>query len=319
MAGESQEVSHEIFTARSHQGERTLLVPYDGLVRGGVSVALLVEKRYLAQRQPVGLAVELRRRGCTVEMIDPGATALSLTDPGWLEGFDVCVARGRSPAVLSALLVAERHGIPTINRQSAIAAVHDKAAMAVALAGRGLPTPPTSLGSPARLAAELALDLYPVIVKPILGDNCRGLRLCQTPDELVRLGGEEPLLAQPYLAGDGMDLKLYGVGARVWAVRKPSPFRPGDPPRNGAAPQAGPVELTAELRELALGCSDLFRLELFGVDCLLTPEGPVVIEVNEYPNYSGVAEADEALATHVLARAPRRASRAASPVLEAVQ
>jgi ribosomal protein S6--L-glutamate ligase len=294
-------------------------VPCDGLVRGGLSVVLLIEERYLAQRQPAGLARELRRRGCTVELIDPGATAISLTDPRWLEGFDVCVVRGRTPAVLCALLAAERCGIPTVNRHSAIAAVHDKAAMAVALARRGLPTPPTSLGSPAGLAAELAPDLYPVIVKPILGDNCRGLRLCRTPDELVRLGGEEPLLAQPYLAGDGMDLKLYGVGARVWAVRKPSPFRPGDPPRNGAAPHAGPVELTAELRELALGCSDLFRLELFGVDCLLTPEGPVVIEVNEYPNYSGVAEADEALASHVLARAPRRASPAASPVLEAVQ
>jgi ribosomal protein S6--L-glutamate ligase len=280
-------------------------------------VALLVEQRYLAQRQPLGLARELARRGCDVELIDPGGTAISLTDRGWLDGFDLCVARGRSPGLLSALLAAERCGIPTINRHSAVAAVHDKAAMAVALARAGLPTPPTGLGSTGSLAAELPPDLYPVIVKPIRGDNCRGLHLCRTADELAQLSGDEPLLAQPYLDGDGTDLKLYGVGGQVWAVRKPSPFRaPRQPAANGRGPKAGPVSLTDELRELALGCSSLFGLELFGVDCLLTSDGPVVIEVNEYPNYTGVAEADEALASHVLARAPRHARRPATPVLE---
>jgi ribosomal protein S6--L-glutamate ligase len=300
-----------------------------GNLGGRCSVALLVEQRYLAQRQPLGLVAELARRGCSVELIDPGSTAISLTDRGWLDGFDLCVARGRSPGLLSALLAAERCGIPTVNRHSAVAAVHDKAAMAVALARAGLPTPPTGLGTTESLAAELAPELYPVIVKPIKGDNCRGINLCRTPDELAGLACDEPLLAQPYLAGDGLDLKLYGVGARVWAVRKPSPFRapgepaanggaPGEPAANGSGPKPGPVALTDELRELALGCSGLFGLELFGVDCLVTPDGPVVIEVNEYPNYTGVAEADEALASHVLARVPYRTGPAAAPVLEVV-
>jgi ribosomal protein S6--L-glutamate ligase len=279
-------------------------------VEGGAEIALLVEGRYLAQRQPSGLVGELRRRGCAVTVIDPGSSAISLTDDSWLRGIDVCVARGRSDAVLSSLLAAERHGLPTINRASAVAAVVDKAGMAVSLASAGIPTPPTTLGSPAQLAAELPSHLYPMIVKPIRGDNCRGLAICASAGALRRrTPTEEPLLCQPFLSSDGSDLKLYAVGETVWAVRKPSPLPGNGSPSNGhgGLTDATPIELTSSLRELALRCGELFGLELFGVDCLVTPAGPVVIEVNEFPNYTAVPDADAALADHVqaAAEAPR--------------
>lgn len=280
---------------------------------GAVEVALLVERRYLTQRQPKGLASELRRRGCTVRVGDPGAGAVSLTDGSWLAGIDVCVARGRSEAVLNRLLSAERHSVPTLNRHAAVAGVVDKAAMAVVLASAGLPTPPTTLGSPEQLAAELPSHLYPVILKPIRGDNCRGLRICTSPGEVARLSPEsdEPLLAQPYLSGDGEDLKLYGVGDRVWAVRKPAPFATNGSAWavHGGLADARLVDLPDDLRELALRCSELFGLGLFGVDCLVTTTGPMVIEVNEFPNYTCVPDADQALADHVLAMVARRAPR----------
>jgi glutathione synthase/RimK-type ligase-like ATP-grasp enzyme len=280
---------------------------------GAVQVALLLERRYLTQRQPRGLAAELRRRGCAVRVEDPGSGAVSLTDSAWLAGIDVCVARGRSEAVLNRLLSAERHGVPTLNRHAAVAGVVDKAAMAVALASAGLPTPPTMLGSPEQLAAELPSHLYPVILKPIRGDNCRGLKVCTSPAEVARHSPEsdQPLLAQPYLSGDGADLKLYGVGDRVWPVRKPTPFSTNGSPWavHGGLAEARLVDLTGDLRELALRCSELFGLELFGVDCVVTAAGPVVIEVNEFPNYTCVPDADEALADHVLAKAARAAPR----------
>jgi ribosomal protein S6--L-glutamate ligase len=280
---------------------------------GRTAVALLTERRYLGQRQPRGLASELRRRGCNVAIVEPDAGVVTLTDDTWLGQIDACVARGRSEAVLACLLAAERHGIPTVNRHAAIAAVHDKAAMAASLAAAGIPTPRTSLGSPARLAAALPAAAYPVIVKPVRGDNGRGLRLCRAADDLAGLDGivAGPVLAQPFLAGDGADLKLYGLGERIWAVRKPSPFRADGLPERPRGRPAGPtpIELSAGLRELAVRCAELFGLELFGVDCLLTAAGPVVIEVNEYPNYSGIAEANIELADHVLARISAEVAR----------
>ena len=45
---------------------------------GAVEVALLLERRYLTQRQPQGLASELRRHGCAVRVEDPGSGAAQL-------------------------------------------------------------------------------------------------------------------------------------------------------------------------------------------------------------------------------------------------
>jgi hypothetical protein len=57
-----------------------------------MEVALLAERRYLTQRQPLGLAAELRRRGCEVALVDPGAGALDLTDGAWPVGVEPRVA-----------------------------------------------------------------------------------------------------------------------------------------------------------------------------------------------------------------------------------
>jgi ribosomal protein S6--L-glutamate ligase len=120
--------------------------------------------------------------------------------------------------------------------------------------------------------------------------------------ELKELDWAEPVaVAQPLLPSDGVDLKLYGIGERVWAVRKRSPLR-----RDGASgcgePAAEPVALNSDLERLGLRCGRLFGLELWGVDCIETPSGPLVIEVNEFPNYSGVPQVNERLAEHVLSR-----------------
>jgi glutathione synthase/RimK-type ligase-like ATP-grasp enzyme len=53
-------------------------------------------------------------------------------------------------------------------------------------------------------------------------------------------------------------------------------------------------------RALAVRCRRAFGLELYGIDCIQTPRGARVIEVNDYPNYTGVAGASDKLAAHVL-------------------
>ena len=89
-------------------------------------------------------------------------------------------------------------------------------------------------------------------------------------------------------------LKLYGIGDEVWAVRQTSPL----PGRNGKAPKIEVQLLTLELRTLSLRCGNLFGLELYGVDCLETDDGPVVIDINDFPDYDGVPNVDERLAEY---------------------
>lgn len=309
--------------------------PRDGTQR---RVLVLTERRYLTQPQPSGLLADLLRAGRgRVEVRLRGLGASSVVGVGSARSgradtagpvgagrprdagvaqdagvardvrwADVVVARGRSPQVLAALEDAEHLGVPVLDRASAIRSVVDKSVMAAVLERAGLPTPDTWAGPVAELARRVPAASYPLIVKPVDGDNGRGLRLVRDVDELVGCRWPEPqALVQTYLPGDGVDLKLYGVGERVWAVRKRSPFDP-DPRAEGTRvhPEARQVALTSTLEELARACSAAFGLTLYGVDCLDTPSGPVVVEVNDFPNYSAVPCADAALAAHVLGARP---------------
>jgi ribosomal protein S6--L-glutamate ligase len=257
---------------------------------------VLAETRYLEQRQPSGLVAALRARGMPVHVVDPALDpAAVIRQTG-----RVAVARGRSPAVLAALDALQAVGVPVVNRADAIRAVVDKACMAERLAAAGVPGPATRAVPRGELAGALAGGPFPLVLKPVRGDNSRGVVIVRDAEALGALAWEEPVaLVQPYVEGDGRDLKLYVAGERVWAVRKASPLL--DPAWRSAPAEV--VSLDAAWRALALACGRPFGLSLYGVDCVLGADGPAVIEVNDFPNYSGIPDADEALADVVAAAA----------------
>ncbi len=271
-------------------------------------IGILVERRYLTQAQPVGLVAALSAKGYRAAIIVPEIHFYSVKNDNWLDGLDAIVARGRSWGLLSLLAWAETCGIPTINSRSAIAGVHNKAEMAVTLASASIPIPHTFLNVTENLASQITNESYPLILKPIFGDNCRGLQVVNAPRELSQLDWREPAaLAQQYLPNDGYDLKIYGIGSEVWIVRKPSPLgiyktRQTDG-SNVKALRVEQVPTTPVFRELGRRCRAIFGLDLFGVDCVQTVDGPVVIEVNDFPNYNGVPDADEKLADFVIRKA----------------
>jgi len=259
----------------------------------GPTVGVLVEERYLAQRQPAGMMAALAARGCAVRLIEPRRSAWKAGQDRWLRDLDVVVARGRSRDLFNLLATAESYGLPTLNNHAAIRAVHNKVEMTVRLAADRLPMPRTYLDTLEGLAARLRPADYPLITKPIFGDNAHGLRVFRSADELRAVRSSETVIGQRFLATDGFDVKVYAIGHDVWVVRKPSPLAPNA----SAEPELLPV--TREARELAGRCGRLFGLQLYGVDCVATARGLAVIEVNDYPNYSGVPQADERLAHHV--------------------
>jgi ribosomal protein S6--L-glutamate ligase len=275
-------------------------------------IGVVVEGRYLSQLQPSGMIGALSKSGHEVTVIDPESDSHRVGCAGWLEGLDFIVGRGRSWAVLCLLSWAESQGIPTMNRRAAIAAVHNKAEMAVTLEAGGVPVPPTMIGTPKQLARRWNERDYPILLKPVFGDNGRGIRLLASRHELEEVEWPEPVaLAQQFIQGDGCDLKLYCIGEQAWAVRKPAcvPELQKAMGLNGDFRDPQLVCVTPELVALAEKCRKLFGLELFGVDCIQTAKGPVVIEVNDFPNYSAVPCADERLAEYVLARAAQTARK----------
>ncbi|MGQ0467074.1 MAG: ATP-grasp domain-containing protein [Sporichthyaceae bacterium] len=262
----------------------------------GAHVLVVAEARYAAQLQPSGLVEALIRRGVPVRYRLLGsAEEAPAEDLDWAH---VVVGRGRSADLLAFLELAAAHGRPVVDGAEAVRSVHDKARLSQALLGAGVPTPATWFGSVVDLAERVPAEAFPLILKPVFGDNARGLQVVETAEALRGTAWpEDPALAQSYLPSDGADLKVYVIGEEMAAIRKPSPFTPG------AAFAAHGVPLTAELADLARRCGELFGLSVFGVDCLPTPDGPVVVEVNDFPNFTGVPGADDLLASHCLAAA----------------
>jgi ribosomal protein S6--L-glutamate ligase len=240
-------------------------------------IGVLVERHYLGQLQPAGLITAIRERGHTVTVADPDNALDEIGEGAFMDGFDLVVVRGRSLNVLCLMAVAETAGLRTVNRLSAIRGVLNKAEMGLKLIANRIPTPLTYFDTIQHLAEHV--PSYPLVLKPVFGDNARGLKVVQTAEELLQLEWEEPMvLAQQYIPNNGYDLKLYAIGDEIWAVRKPSPLS------DLQQGKAEPVPISPELVALGRQCGELFELELYGVDCILTPDGPTVIEINEFPN-----------------------------------
>jgi ribosomal protein S6--L-glutamate ligase len=218
-----------------------------------------------------------------------------------LEPGDLVVARSRHPLALALLDEAAARGAQTINPPQAVNRVRDKATCAVALARRGLPVPRTIIVQQPADLLELPDSAFPIVVKPVYGDNARGVQIVPSRDRIRDLGhSEELLLAQAYVDAEGYDVKLYIAGDHVWATRRPSPL---------LAPDADAVRVpvTPALRAIAEACRAEFGLRLFGVDVLESDEGLSIVDVNDFPNYTGLEEAPEAIGGVLLSAAMRDA------------
>ena len=275
-----------------------------------MKIGFLVEKRYLGQAMPGPVIRTFRDRHIDSDVIcpegcqfDPLTGVVRRADGATfdLNRYDALVSRNRNALGLAMLAYADAAGIPAINTHAATQRVKNKAKMAIALGRAGVPCAPTVLADTLAALATLPRAWFPLILKATYGDNSQGLRLIRRPEDLddVRWG-ENVVLARHYLANDGFDLQLYACGRPVFAVRKPSPLN-GDPT---ATPQ--PVRPDVRLMDIALCCGAIFGLDIYGVDTVETAHGPAVIEVNEFPNFTGVPDATTQIAEYILAQSGQR-------------
>jgi ribosomal protein S6--L-glutamate ligase len=288
---------------------------------GAPRIGFLVERRYLRQNMPAAVIRALEARGIGSDVIcpqsgwfDPTTGVLHGADGGRtdLNDYDALVARIRTPLGLAMLRYADAAGIAAINTHGSTQRVRNKAKMAIALSRAGIPCAPTVLADDIAVLAGLDADWFPLILKATYGDNSQGLRLVRRPEDLADIRWTDGIvLAQQYLPNDRFDVKLYVCGDRVWAVRKPSPFN-GDA---GAAAEAVPADPACI--DLARRCGKAFGLELYGVDTIDTRRGRVVIEVNEFPNFSAVPDAPDAIVDHILARVTHRSPSHADRIAHA--
>jgi ribosomal protein S6--L-glutamate ligase len=202
---------------------------------------------------------------------------------------------------LSILEAAEAVGIPTINNSRAIRLVRDKAVAAAFALAHGLPIPPTYFVAHPRLLSQIPPEDYPIVVKPSNGSSNRGIYRLNGPEELEALviaeANDSFFLAQRYAENTGFDIKLYVTGQEVFAVAKKSPLQ--------LEIKEGLIPVTPQLRKLALGVGKLFGLDIFGLDVVETPNGLMIVDINDFPSFGRVPRAVSRVSEYVLHAAKR--------------
>lgn len=212
----------------------------------------------------------------------------------------VYLLKSHTPSALALARRLELCGALVVNRSASTRVCVDRVLMARRLAATGLPSPRTwsavTLGRARLLLDELT---FPLMVKS---------RSSRRQDLVCRVGGAaelealmprwagEPVVLQEFAENDGWDVKLWVVRGRVFAARRRTPLDPA------AERETRPLDgddLAPDWVTTALRVGRAFGLSLYGVDLIAGGSGPLIIDVNSFPGYRGVAGAAAALAASV--------------------
>ncbi|MEV0037333.1 hypothetical protein [Streptomyces sp. NPDC050804] len=262
-------------------------------------LCFLVEEQYRYDGMPVEVIRQLTAWGHRVDVLRPGSSLVRLPEAVRTGSHDAWVLKTVSGGPgLSLLEAAAAVGLTTVNDARSIRGVRDKVLAAVIGRSRGLPMPVTYAAARPEALGELPETEFPLVVKPADGSSGRAVRLVPSPDRLAELAGELSgegmLIAQPYVRNSGIDLKVYCVGGELYATERCSPLHPDRPAHERRVP------LSAEVARLAAEVGVVYGLDLYGVDVLLGPDGPVIVDVNDFPSFRLVPDAAERVARAVL-------------------
>ena len=257
----------------------------------------IIEAQYRNEPMPIVIAKQLQLWGHNVDMLEPQAMITCLSDLN-KHRYDAYILKTVSDGPgLSLLEAAEATGIPTINNSRAIRLVRDKAVATAFAHANGLPTPLTYFVAHPDLLQQIPAEDYPLVVKPTNGSSCRGIYRLDSPDDLASLQIAEVsgsyLLAQRYMENCGFDIKLYVAGTEVYGVAKRSPLHPEIEVSKQLIP------LTRELRGLALRVGQVFGLDIYGLDIVETAQGPMIVDINDFPSFGQVPKAVPLVSSYI--------------------
>lgn len=262
----------------------------------GPRIALVLGKP--PERSPVLPDVIARLDGRAEVMVHVPSRGAPVDPVAWsLRTADLVAVRGLGQRALAALAVVEDAGVRCCNRIAATLAVRDRVLVHRLLTAAGVPVPATTeVPTWEDVTAGAAGS---VMVKAVDGRSGRGTGVLPAPDGVLPTEPPfpGPYLVQRFVPNDGRDRKLYVIGDRVAGLLKRWPRAPGDQ-------EAGvPFPVEPDLEALARRVGAAIGLELYGVDVVVGPGGPAVVDVNPFPSCSGVQGAATSIAEHLLVAA----------------
>ncbi|MEV7180861.1 alpha-L-glutamate ligase [Kitasatospora sp. NPDC093679] len=216
---------------------------------------------------------------------------------------DVCLLKARTPQALALAARLEERGVPVLNPVAATAFCQDRQRMADLALAAGLPFAPTRTADLAAL--DRAVD-GPVVVKSLhsrRGDLVAAVHDAADARRLAAQWPGEPVVVQPLARNDGWDHKLWAVDGALFAERRRSELAA---PAAVAREELPVAALPDGWPELVRTTGEVFGLQVYGVDVLDAPDGPLIVDVNAFPGIRGQVGAPEALAALATAAAEGR-------------
>lgn len=221
-------------------------------------------------------------------------------------------------STLSAVLKqAELLGIPVLNGFYPTIRAKSKLLTLQMLRRYGVPIVKTVvIQNEEYLADALKYIETPLILKTAHGSYGKGVMLAETVRATkaayhMIAGSEDMILIQEYISeSKGKDLRAFVVGNKVVASMERAARRGEFRSNIELGGQGTAVELTKELKIMAIKATKCLGLEIAGVDIIITKHGPAVMEVNANPGFKMLEEVTKVnVAEKIIRHAERFASQ----------
>jgi ribosomal protein S6--L-glutamate ligase len=233
----------------------------------------------------------LTRRGVEVSAMYPDEQVTDLA--AVRVKHDLYVLKSGTELALSLAGALDALGAAILNPDPVAERCRDKIVASRILRSAGVPVPETyAAGRPEELLP--LLDDGALVVKPYRGSQGRGVRMVRRAADLPDVPTSDGLLfAQRYHPARGRDRKLYRIGDEVFGVKRTWPVT------TYRDKLGEPFEVPPDLRDLVVRCGKAFGMELYGLDVVMSDDGPYVVDISSFPGFKGVPDAARRLADHV--------------------
>ncbi len=186
----------------------------------------------------------------------------------------------------------ERSGMLIINPPLSIERSVDKYCALTLFQENGLPVPRTAVTENHDEALNCFHELGgDVVVKPLFGSRGVGATRISDPDVAARvfrtiLFHHGVLYLQEFIPHGRADIRAFVIGNQVVAAMRRIAKTWKTNVSLGAKPV--PLNLSEELKNLAVRAAEVIGCKVTGVDIVEGPEGPLVIELNSQPGWRGL-------------------------------
>ena len=211
---------------------------------------------------------------------------------------DIYLLKSHTPQALEVAHYLEQRGAMVINSFASSSACQDRALMAQRMSAAHLAFPRTSthpsLGELLEQQQRLSILSFPLVVKSRYSRRGDLVYRADGVEQLHALAhrSDEPVIIQEFVPTDGWDIKVWVIDQQIFAARRRSSLAGEASRQNFPIPTE---QLPGSWRSISLKVGRVFDLHLYGLDLIASDRGPVVVDVNSFPGFRGVAGAASAL------------------------